>query len=292
MEVNLMKNSNSTSFKPEEQIGRTSGSKEWREQRGELGSTLEFTASDDNNNTNGNIKWVDEVDEVDPSTTFPTSLFDFDGNTLTTTKQIELVGSSTVSSDRIRLTAKQNSQTGALWYKEKIEIKEGFDTTFKFQVVGPGADGFAFVIQDDDNQLRALGEGGAHMGYGGLKKSVAIEFDTYQTVDRTLDPNGNHISIQSKGNEGNSADHTYSYGCTVAFGGVISDGSVHEVRISYSNSKLKVYFDTMNRPILKSVIDIPNITKSNTFYIGFTASTGGLCETHDILSWKLSLPKK
>ncbi len=39
----------------------------------------------------------------------------------------------------------------------------------------------------------AIGGGGCEMGYGGIRKSLAVEFDTYQTVDRSADPDSNHI---------------------------------------------------------------------------------------------------
>ena len=40
-----------------------------------------------------------------------------------------------------------------------------------------GADGFAFVLQND--RRFALGEGGMSLGYGGIANSLAVEFDTY-----------------------------------------------------------------------------------------------------------------
>lgn len=40
-------------------------------------------------------------------------------------------------------------------------------------------------------------------GFGGIPSSIAIEFDTYQSADRTLDPNGNHISVHSCGTSPN-----------------------------------------------------------------------------------------
>lgn len=40
-----------------------------------------------------------------------------------------------------------------------------------------GGDGIAFVIQEQDP--RALGAGGAGLGYTGIENSLAVEFDTF-----------------------------------------------------------------------------------------------------------------
>jgi hypothetical protein len=43
-----------------------------------------------------------------------------------------------------------------------------------------GADGFAFVIQNNVNTTSALGGVGGQMGFGGINNSLAIAFDTWQ----------------------------------------------------------------------------------------------------------------
>lgn len=42
-----------------------------------------------------------------------------------------------------------------------------------------GADGFAFVMHSDPGGYNVVGNGGKHMGYGGIRKSIAVEFDTW-----------------------------------------------------------------------------------------------------------------
>ena len=101
---------------------------------------------------------------------------------------------------------------------------EGFDTTFKFRVANPslrcdtmddaftkcrsrGADGFAFVLQNDARQ--ALGGAGAELGYGGITNSLAVEFDTYFNPE-LLEPYENHVSVHTRGfRHPNSANQTY-----------------------------------------------------------------------------------
>ncbi len=70
----------------------------------------------------------------------------------------------------------------------------------------------AFVIQND--RVDTIGKGGLGLGYDGIKKSIAVEFDTYFYPEST-DPYENHISIHARGwRDPNSSNHTYSLGHT------------------------------------------------------------------------------
>lgn len=131
-------------------------------------------------------------------------------------------------------------RSGAVWWHRKLHIWDGFETNFVFQITDPsqcggedkicdGADGFAFVITNDDRQEDGVfdcpgadydngvhgtcsfdGSDGALMGcpsdglgysnskksntvnyFGnweecphGLKKALAVEFDTFYNVER------------------------------------------------------------------------------------------------------------
>jgi peptide-N4-(N-acetyl-beta-glucosaminyl)asparagine amidase len=118
--------------------------------------------------------------------------------------------------------------------------------------------------------------------------SVAIEFDTYQSYDRTADPNSNHISVQTRGSLPNSADHKYSKICVTLLPFQLCDGKVHQVKIVYCEQTLLVFLDNnVNKPILTLPIDLSKTITSPSAWVGFTAATGGLNETHDILSCTL-----
>jgi len=173
-----------------------------------------------------------------------------------------------------------------LWYKEKQSLKEGFEISFNFQVTDPGADGFAFVIQNES--ATALGVGGAELGYGGISKSVAVEFDCYRNAD-IGDQNGNHISIQTRGSDKNSSNHKFSLGCVGSNISIFTDGRSHTVQISYTPQKmLEIWVDDTTKSALSIQLNLENIIGSETAYVGFTGATGGLNESHDILTWCLS----
>ena len=59
-----------------------------------------------------------------------------------------------------------------------------------------GADGFAFVIQNEG--LNELGQSGMGMGYHDINNSLAVEFDTWHNPEM-LDDYENHISVQTRG---------------------------------------------------------------------------------------------
>lgn len=179
----------------------------------------------------------------------------------------------------------------------------GFEVTFQFQISHDGADGFAFVLQDDS--LSALGDVGGSLGYGGttdeyransgIPKSLAIEFDTWQNIPGDFpsplgDPNDNHISIQTQGSEPNSADPIASLGSTTDIP-FLSDGSVHTAKVVYRRDMLAVFLDDLPDPVLRVPVNLATLVPSDdgTAWVGFTAATGGVSEDHDILLFSFDM---
>jgi hypothetical protein len=81
---------------------------------------------------------------------------------------LRLLGSSQFTEKTLRLTAAQRHQAGAAWFEEKQKLTGGFESSFEFQLtgqggLGPGADGFAFVLQNSG--LDALGSPGSAGGF-------------------------------------------------------------------------------------------------------------------------------
>lgn len=112
----------------------------------------------------------------------------------------------------LRLTPSGARESGAAWYRRKVNVREGFDTYIKFEISNPsmrcnrlddvntycrsrGADGLAFVIQSTSPV--ALGLAGSGMGYEGIFNSLAVEVDTFFNYDQ-MDFYENHISIQTQ----------------------------------------------------------------------------------------------
>eukprot|EP01038_Epipyxis_sp_PR26KG_P006359 gene6359-8759_t len=146
----------------------------------------------------------------------------------------------------LRLTSSTARQSGASWYQRKVDVREGFDTTFTFRISNPsqkcdrlddvntycrsrGADGIAFVIQNVAND--ALGNAGSGIGYDGIFNSLAVELDTYHNYDQ-MDYYENHISIMTQGFRYNiTANHSRSLANSNKIPD-LTDGN-HTIRIKY-----------------------------------------------------------
>ena len=136
------------------------------------------------------------IDDEAPSTT----LFDF--NNFANTTGLKLNGNAASAGNNLQLTDAVNYEVGSAYSLQPlvIDADTSFTTHFTFRIAGgtAGADGMAFVLQNDTDGSNALGTAGGALGYDGVSNSLAIEFDTYQ--NGTTDPNANHIDILCDGN--------------------------------------------------------------------------------------------
>jgi hypothetical protein len=241
----------------------------------------------------------------------------------------------------LRLTPSEARQSGSAWYNRKMNVREGFDTTFKFEISNPsircdrlddvntycrgrGADGIAFILQDESPM--ALGDAGKGIGYQGIYNALAVELDTYSNFDN-LDPYENHISVTTQGWRANiSANHSRSLADTTRIPD-LTDG-IHSVRIRYDpnfNSEavphpsfqttgyttfflenadfanggegdwgtgfglLYVYIDDLYSPVITTPLNLEDTLKmeDGRLYVGLTSGTGDAnWQTHDILEWQ------
>ena len=195
--------------------------------------------------------------------------------------------------NRLRLTSNGvGADAGAAWREEKVFVADGFETTFQFQITGPintGADGIAFVVQND--AVDALGLAGGGIGYSGIANSLAVEFDTWLNPAGDLEPPGadpddNHLSVHTGGVDPNSASHAFSIGSTSAIPN-LSDGQIHTARIAYDPGSLSVFIDNLTTPALTVAIDLSSTLDLDfgRAWVGLTAAKANGREIHDILNW-------
>ena len=247
-------------------------------------------------------------------------------------------------SNRMRLTPSHPSKAGSVFYESRVPILRGFETTFTWQITDQsvecvdhadnafsteqhkscalhGGDGFAFVIHGAPEEANSIGGDGEQLGYGGIRNSLAIEFDTWTNTDTqgSDDVFTDHISIHSGGPLlVNSSNQTTALGYWRQH--AVADGKVHRCRIQFLPYVETRYYELMTAneqllPYLKDngegrrigtlavfvdggiledhpilaipmnlslLLDVPQ----SLAYVGFTASTGRRWETHDILSWE------
>jgi Bacterial lectin len=217
-----------------------------------------------------------------------------------TLPQFTLVGNAVMHVDRLGLTVNERLHTGAAWLPDMQQVQNGFEATFDWQInrANPrrGGDGFAFVIHNADlpSPGSALGGGRNGLGYSGIPNSLAVEFDTVQNppIDFASgtqgDPNGNHISVQSRGIEPNSANTDFSLGLTQAEPAIpLFTVGRHTTKIVYkpgNPGNIAIYLDNMERPILNAHVNLAELLSldEGKAWVGLTAATGGRVQAHDI----------
>jgi len=128
-----------------------------------------------------------------------------------------------------------------------------------------------------------LGSGGGGLGYAGVDRSLAIEFDTFKNSD---DINDNHVSVLVNGVVTDAI-------ATEGYDGDLNDGTDKFAWVEYDGSSnvLTVYVSETNskpsEPLIETDIDLSSLVGDQA-YAGFSAGTGGLYNNHDVLSWSLN----
>ena len=214
---------------------------------------------------------------------------------------------------------------GAVWFATPVDVANGFDTTFVFNMNGPsstgGGDGMAFVIQNDLAPStigtvgnRAIGNHASACGYGifaggapgvSVDNSLAIELDCFNNATAPAaapinDPDGNHISIHTGGTGDNNHIEAFSIGRadTTVLPVNLNDGQNHTLRVTYIPGTLTVTLDGSQVLVVpysfanggthidtQTPVGGLNLIGGSSAYVGFTAASGGVLENHDLVSW-------
>jgi hypothetical protein len=208
---------------------------------------------------------------------------------------LNIVGlSSFQNGNELRLTSAFESELAQVWFEDKVPVSGAWSTDFAFRIDNAGgvvdfygffgADGIAFVIQNAD--ANAQGEGGSGMGYATIPNSLAVELDTWGHP-YFGDPDSNHVSVQTLLDQPNSFQPTASLGLNGTIPELTS-GLIMRCRIEYVPGEMKVYVEDLNNPALTVQVDLEDLGLDNgKAWIGFTSSTGGAFESHDLISWTM-----
>ncbi|MGB0984780.1 MAG: L-type lectin-domain containing protein [Saprospiraceae bacterium] len=200
------------------------------------------------------------------------------------TKKLKLIGNAKFIDGGIRLTPASPWQRGACWYREKVAVAKGFTIEFQMKIsksdlTQGGADGIAFVIQNDPTKL-GLGEIGEGMGYTGLANCLAVEFDTYDNDEGS----NNHVGIQcnKKGKVTRYSEHKLAINHRIPK----LRGSIRKVKIVYKNKRMKVSID--GKKVLDEALDLNEKLDlaAGKAWIGFTSATAGAYSQQEIIYWK------
>lgn len=222
------------------------------------------------------------------------------------------------------LTTAINDQRGCAW---DANSKLNFGTSFSYDFTvnlgssDGGADGIAFVMQNDPLGRCKCGTTGGALGAGGILNSVIVEIDTYlNTEDRddfntsfigcagSEDPD--HIDIWFNGSVNPDLDGN----CNATAAGErpatptavrlqtggsnynIENGSNHTLRIAWNAGTTTLTATVMNAAAsvtygtINSTFNPLTVFGTNTPYYGFTGSTGGLSNTQSFCNTIVPLP--
>lgn len=211
-------------------------------------------------------------------------------NNFANLSSLNLNGSASGTNSRLRLTPASSNRAGSAFFNQAFQVdgNTSFSSQFQFQITGgpgtTGADGFSLVLQNSPTGSNALGGIGGSLGYGGITNSIAIEFDTFN--NGAMELNSNHLSILSNGNTNNPL-------ASVNAPFDLNSGNPLTAWVNYNGTTnlLQVYLSNTNvQPadaVLSTNIDLAGAL-GNQAFIGFTASTGGLVNSHEILNWSFN----
>ncbi len=222
-----------------------------------------------------------EVSATPSSTAVPA--INFASGFAGSTSSLKYNGSATISGSDAQLTNSGTYEAGSVFSSSAVNVAQ-FNTSFQFQSTAgtSTADGFTFTIQGASPT--ALGGYGGALGYGAagsasaIGNSVAIKFDLYSNAGEGPDSTGIYE---------NGATPTTPSTDLTSTGINLHSGDIFNVAMAYNGTNLVVTItDTTTKATATQTypVNIPAYTGSSA-YVGFTAGTGGLTSTMNILNW-------
>jgi hypothetical protein len=192
----------------------------------------------------------------------------------------QLNGGATLTNGTFTLTDGGSGQARSAWYLFKQDIN-AFQASFEYlDVGGGGADGLAFVLQNDSDGVSALGGAGGGLGYLGIAPSFALLVNIYAGA-----PGGPGIQLSTGGNGLGTNVYIATPAANPASGNPI------RFDLYYLNGVLKVTMTNLasNTTFTTNfVVDIPGAVLGNQAWIGLTAATGGATATQRVSNFSFS----
>jgi predicted alpha-1,2-mannosidase len=189
---------------------------------------------------------------------------------------LQLNGGAALSGTRLRLTDGGTNEARSAFTGAPVNVQV-FTTDFRFQLTNPNADGLTFTLQGVGPT--ALGAPGGALGYQGVARSVAVKFDLYDNAGEGPDSTGLYV---------NGASPTVPAIDLRGSGIDLHSGHVFFVHLAYDGTTLtETITDALTGAAATEAyaLDIPAAIGGPTAFVGFTAGTGTLTSTQDVLDW-------
>ena len=175
-----------------------------------------------------------------------------------------------VSSNTVTLTDGLGNEAASLFLNYPQFIG-AFVASFTYQDAGGGgADGAAFVLQNDPRGAAALGGAGDGLGYSGITPSVALEFNIYSS-------NGPGIAFRTNGVTGTP------YASTAPLN--VAGGNPIGVTLHYDGATLSVTLTDAVAQVdftTSYAVSLTSLLSTNTAYLGITGADGSVASTQRI----------
>ncbi|CAL5431456.1 unnamed protein product [Camellia sinensis] len=186
-------------------------------------------------------------------------------------------------------------QVGRVLYRHPVIAWPAYIvTTFTIRIItnpigsSRAGDGMAFILAQDSSPSPRESYG-SYMGIfdkstQGALHQLAVEFDTFKNEN---EPDANHIAIDTT-----SIDNPVAVKSLNSTGIDLKGGGEITVKIEYDGwtKNLKIYVSYAGEPLVSFLNHTIKMrgTVPNFVYVGFTAATGVLTETHQVLSWNFT----
>lgn len=246
--------------------------------------------------------------------------------TYTNTAEYTINGNAVSTGSCTTVTSNTTNQRGCVWdVNSTLNFLSPFsyDFTVNLGASDAGADGMAFVIQNDSRGRCACGTAGGSLGAGGITNSLIVEIDTYLNYEDRDDFNTNfigcsgtedpdHLDLWYNGNVNPDLDSD----CGVTSAGErpvtstavrlqnppgtdynIENGSNHILRVSWATGSPGTFTArilntalTTTYATISTTLNPISTFGTNTPYFGFTGSTGGLSNQQTICNPLALLP--
>ncbi|MBC2390787.1 immunoglobulin-like domain-containing protein [Listeria booriae] len=194
--------------------------------------------------------------------------------------------SSSIEKNMVTITPNRPSQAGGLWSdaSNKVDLTKNFHlkADLFMGTDSNGADGMAFVMQNDPRGTTAIAGNGGAMGLYGdsyIKNALAVEIDTYindgtefaEKWDYDVTPKNEHIAITVPG-VGPIIEHNALN--VLPNGTYFEDSEFHEVSFDWNAATKTLSYNYRGYTGSYQVQSLQDTFGGNEVFFGFVGSTG------------------
>ncbi len=174
------------------------------------------------------------------------------------------------------LTTGTPNVVGAVMSTTRLDVREDFSISFElnFGTSDSGGHGAAFILHNDTSAFNAIGSSGGSLGALGIRKGLAVTFDTFDNGGASGDIASDHVDIFD----------TDGIAQTLPFSVAnLEDGVFHTANVAWTaaTQTLDVTLDGNTVSVFTTSDLAQSFLGNSPFaYFGFTASTGSGPQTN------------